>query len=141
MRIFSCAAVAAIFPGVVVCANPTLAAVYRCVDAGGAVSYQQIACSAESKPMQISDRPSGWSALRPGERALLKSYRDNEGARRREPRPSPAKPATVSKACWKKRKQLDAVRNRLHRGYRLKEADELHRKRSEYEDYLRQFCS
>ena len=141
MRIFSCAAVAAIFPGVVLCANPTLAAVYRCVGASGTVSYQQIPCSSESRPLNIRDRPSGWSALRPGERALLKSYRDSEGERRRKPQTSAGKPSTASKACWKKRKQLDAVRNRLHRGYRLKEADELHRKRTEYEDYLRQFCS
>ena len=93
MRIFSCAAVAAIFPGVVLCANPTLAAVYRCVGAGGTVSYQQIPCSSESRPLNIRDRPSGWSALRPGERALLKSYRDSEGERRR-------KPQTVRRVRW-----------------------------------------
>ena len=141
MRLCSCAAAAAIFLGVLSFGSPALAAVYRCVRASGDVSYQQMRCSYASKPMKLEDRASGWSALRPGERALLKSYRDRDGKRHRKPAASASKPATAAKACWKKRKQLDAVRNRLHRGYRLKEADELHRKQNEYEDYLRQFCS
>ena len=115
--------------------------VYRCVSGGGHVSYQQTRCSSESKPMHLKDRRSGWSGLRPGERALLNSYRNEEAARRRELPAQPKGRTEQSKSCWKKRKQLEAVRSRLHRGYKLKEADELHRKQNNYEDYLRQFCA
>jgi len=132
-------------PGVVlvtlVSASPARADVYRCVLNGGPVSYQQIPCSMESKPMDLEDRQSGWSALRPGERALLNSYRTEEAARRRELSARPKRRGEESKSCWKKRKQLEAVRSRLHRGYKLKQADELHRKQNNYEDYLRRFCA
>ena len=113
--------------------------VYRCVLDGGQISYQQIPCTLQSKPLEIRDASRGWSALRPGERRLLDSYRDKESGRRRAPGPSKPAPK-ASTACWKKRQQLDAVRSRLHRGYKLKEGSDLRRKQRGYEDYLRQFC-
>ena len=117
------------------------AAAYRCVLDGGQISYQQFPCNSESRKMHLKRQSGGGSALRPGERALLKHYRDRELARRRKTSRTPKKPAVESRACWKKRKQLEAVRARLHRGYRLREADELHRKENDYRDFLRQFCS
>lgn len=139
MRIFSAV------PGVILVtlfsASPARAGVYRCVLNGGLVSYQQIPCSMESKPMNLEDRRSGWSALRPGERALLNRYRNEEAARRREPPARPKRQDEESRSCWQRRKQLEAVRSRLHRGYKLKEADELHRKQNNYKDYLRRFCA
>jgi hypothetical protein len=79
--------------------------------------------------------------LRPGEQDLLNSYRIKDAARRRKPVSRSKKPATQPKDCWNKRKQLEAVRAKLVRGYKVKDSDELHRNRDNYEDYLRQFCS
>lgn len=141
MRMLIFSAVPSLVLVTLVSASPARADVYRCVLDGGHVSYQQIPCSSESKPMNLKDQRSGWSALRPGERALLNSYRNEEAARRRELSARPKRRVEESKSCWKKRKQLEAVRSRLHRGYKLKEADELHRKQNNYEDYLRRFCA
>jgi hypothetical protein len=115
--------------------------VYRCVLDGGHVSYQQFPCSNESKPMELKDRRSGWSSLRPGERDLLSSYRKKDAARRRKPSGRLKQPGTETSNCWNKRKQLEAVRSKLNRGYKLKEGDELHRKHDIYTEYLRQFCA
>jgi len=141
MRTLTCLAVTA-----VVLVNPFAVSrarteVYRCVLDGGHISYQQIPCTSQSKPMELKDQTTGWSPLRPGERSLLNSYRDEDAARRRKPSGLPEEPAKESKACWEKRKQLEAVRSHLRRGYSLREADELHRKLDDYDDYLREFCS
>lgn len=141
MRLFIVSAATVVFLVLSVSASPVPADVYRCLLDGGHTSYQQVPCNAESKPMKIKVRRNGWSALRPGEQALLESYRKKDAMRLREPSDRLKKQATESKVCWKKRKQLDAVRATLRRGYKLKEGDELHRKRDLYEDYLRQYCS
>jgi len=141
MRMLIFSAVSSAVLVTLVSASPARAGVYRCVLNGGHVSYQQFPCSMESKPMDLEDRQSGWSALRPGEKDLLNRYRNKAAARRHEPSGHSKRPAKESRTCWKKRRQLEAVRSRLHRGYKLKEADELHRKQNDYEDYLRQFCA
>ncbi|MCG6866246.1 MAG: DUF4124 domain-containing protein [Thiogranum sp.] len=141
MRVLTFSAISSVVLVVFISAPQAQADVYRCVSGGGHVSYQQTPCSSDSKPMHLKDRRSGWSALRPGERALLNSYRNEAAARRRELSARPKRRAEESKSCWKRRKQLEAVRSRLHRGYKLKEADELHRKQNNYEDYLRRFCA
>jgi len=141
MRTIICLAVTAVFIVLPFSAVQARADVYRCVLDGGHVSYQQIPCRNESTPMELKDRRSGWSSLRPGEQDLLNSYRNKDAARRRKPSGRSKKPATETKDCWNKRKQLEAVRSKLNRGYKLREGDELHRKRDNYEDYLRQFCA
>jgi hypothetical protein len=141
MRTLACLAVPAVCLAFAFSASRARAEVYRCVLDGGHISYQQMPCDAQSQPLDLKDQPSGWSPLRPGERKLLNSYLDKDAARRRQPADRPGKPATESTACWKKRKQLEAVRARLHRGYKLQEGDALHRKHDDYQDYLRQFCS
>ena len=141
MRTFFCLALCALFVVVPFSVSRARTEVYRCVLDGGHVSYQQFPCSHQSKPMKLRTRQSGWSALRPGERALLNSYRDKDAARRRKPAGQSKKQAADSRDCWNKRKQLETVRSKLHQGYKLKESDALHRKRDHYEDYLRQFCS
>jgi hypothetical protein len=140
MRTFTRLAVAAFVLVVPFAVCRARSSVYRCVLNGGQISYQQIPCSPQSKPVEIRDTSRGWSPLRPGERRLLDSYRDKGAGRRRAS--TPPKPAPkASTACWKKRQQLDAVRSRLHRGYKLKEGDDLRRKQRGYEEYLRQFCA
>jgi hypothetical protein len=142
MRTFICLAVTTVFLVVPFSASRARADVYRCVVLdGGHVSYQQIPCSSESKPMELKDRRSGWSALRPGEQDLLNDYRNKDAARRRKPSGRSKKPDTGTRDCWNKRKQLEAVRSKLNRGYKLKEGDELHRKRGNYTEYLRKFCA
>jgi len=141
MRTFFCLALAAFFLVVPYSVSHARTDVYRCVLDGGHVSYQQFPCSHQSKPMKLRTRQSGWSPLRPGEQDLLNSYRSKDAERRRKPSGPSEKTATDTRDCWNKRKQLEAVRSKLHRGYKLKDADALHRKRDHYEDYLRQFCS
>ena len=75
MRVLTFSSVSSVFLFVLISSPRAQADVYRCVSGGGHISYQQIPCSSESKPMQLKDRRSGWSSLRPGERALLNSYR------------------------------------------------------------------
>jgi hypothetical protein len=141
MRSLVCLALSAVLLVFVCSASRARTAVYRCVLENGHISYQQIPCKDQGKPMALNDQRSGWSPLRPGEQSLLKSYRDKDAARRRAPSERPAQPPAETRACWQKRKQLEAVRAKLHRGYQLKEGDELHRKLENYQDYLRQFCS
>ncbi|HED18570.1 MAG TPA: DUF4124 domain-containing protein [Gammaproteobacteria bacterium] len=141
MRTITCLAVTAAFLVVPFPASDARADVYRCVLDGGHVSYQQIPCHYGSKPMALKDRRSGWSSLRPGEQALLNSYRKKDAARRRKPPGAHQKSVKETRSCWNKRKQLEAIRSKLRRGYKLKEGNELRRKRDNYDDYLRQFCS
>lgn len=115
--------------------------VYRCELNDGQISYQQIPCHSGSEPMRLEHRRSGWSRLRPGERALLDSYREKDTASRRKPAGRAKAPLGTDKSCWDKRTQLEAIRSKLRHGYTLKESDQLRRKRDNYKDYLRQFCS
>jgi len=141
MRTYTCLVITTIFFIVPFSAPRARTDVHRCVLEDGHISYQQIPCSDKSKPMELKDHRSGWSSLRPGELDLLNNYRSKDAMRYRQPSGQPKKPARQTEACWNKRRQLEAVRSRLRRGYKLKESDELHRKQDNYEDYLRQYCS
>ncbi len=140
MRILACLAAIAVFYTLSPSMAWARARVYRCVQPDRHISYQQIPCEEGSGPIDLDNSRSGWTALRNGEKELLRSYRNrdsrvhNRTVRRKTPE-------RESKSCWKKRKQLEAVRSRLRRGYTLDESYELRRKRENYEDYLRQFCS
>ncbi len=139
MRIFPCVVTFVLI--VVVCpVSASRTSVYRCVQADGHVSYQQIRCHFEDSPMVLKDRPSGWSPLRPGEQALLDRYRKRDAERRRKPLAERKKQVKESRTCWTRRKQLEAVRAKLRHGYNLGEGEGLHRKQDDYRDFLRQFC-
>ncbi len=135
---FSLTVVLSVLPFLVPVAR---AAVYRCVGDDGLVSYQQIRCHSKDKPLILRNTRSGWSSLRPGEKALLKRYRKKDAARRRKPHSEARKTLKETPACWNRRKQLEAARAKLRRGYTLQEGETLHRKRDNYADYLRLFCS
>lgn len=114
--------------------------IYRCVQDNGRISFQQTRCDMRSQPLRLDTAPSGWSALRPGERQLLEQYqRPAAPPAHHRPESRPRADANA-KACWKARRQLQAVRAHLRRGYRLGEAPALRRKRDDYADYLEQFC-
>ena len=124
------------------CSSPAACAeVYRCVQDNGHVSYQQIRCHQNSKPLALNYHRSGWTALRSGERALLDSYRDKDAAqKRKQPFASP-EAGKDAKACWARQTRLEAIKSKLRQGYTLRESKMLRRQRSNHEDYLRQFCS
>jgi len=141
MRIFPGFALAGMLSVVSILMPAARASVYRCIGEDGRISYQQIRCDSEAKPMRFKDRQSGLSALRPGEKALLKRYRKKDAERYRKPRVRDRTSAKDARACWDRKKQLEAVRAKLRHGYTLKEDDALHRKRDNAEAYLRKFCS
>jgi len=141
MRIFPYIVMAAIIGVVPSFVPAAYAAVYRCVGEDGHVSYQQIRCHSKARPMALKDGQHGWSPLRPGEQALLDHYRRKDAAQRRTPYVERKKSTEASRSCWERRKQLETVRAKLRRGYTLKEDEALHRKRDNYQDYLRKFCS
>ena len=141
MHTLTCLAVTTVILAAPVSSSLARVNVYRCELDDGQISYQQIPCHGGSEPMRLNNRRSGWSQLRPGERALLDSYREKDAASRRKPAGRAKAPLRTNKSCWNKRTQLEAVRSKLRRGYTLKESDQLRRKRDNYEDYLRQFCS
>lgn len=123
-----------------VCALSAAGKVFRCVADDGHISYQQFACAFGSEPMKIQRRPSGWTPLRPGEKRLLEAYR-SKAAALPPPGTSPAKgPTREALACWKREKQLDALRAQLRRGYTVGEGQRLRRRSAEHRDYLRRFC-
>ncbi len=141
MNNLTCLAVTTVILAAPVSSSLARVNVYRCELDNGQTSYQQIPCHGGSEPMRLNNRRSGWSRLRPGERALLDSYREKDAANRRKPAGRAKAPVRTNKFCWDKRTQLEAVRSKLRRGYTLKESNQLRRKRDNYEDYLRQFCS
>jgi len=115
--------------------------VYRCVQDNGHISYQQIRCHQNSKPLPLNHRRSGWTALRSGERALLNSYRKKDAAQKRRQPDANRESDKQAKACWTRQTRLNAIKSKLRRGYTLKEGNKLHRQRSDHQSYLRQFCS
>jgi len=141
MHALTCLAVTTVILAVPVSSSLARVNVYRCELNNGQISYQQIPCHSGSEPMRLDNRRSGWSQLRPGEKALLDSYRKKDATSRRNPASRTKTPVKESASCWNKRTQLKAVRSKLRRGYTLKESNQLRRKRDNYEDYLRQFCS
>jgi hypothetical protein len=138
MTAFTRIAAAAAVVSIVLCVSSTQAAVYRCKHEGH-VSYQQFRCHADSEPMRLHGQ-SGWSALRPGEKRLLQSYRERQSSRQQPMKRDDTLTRSEQKACWKKRRQLEALNTRLRRGYRLRDSDRLRQNRDNYQDYLRDFC-
>lgn len=124
------------------CSVSTLCAeVYRCVKNDGHISYQQIRCHQNSKPMAINHSRTGWSGLRTGEQALLGDYRKRDAVQKQKPQADILKTDGKTEACWTRKTQLDAVKAKLRRGYNIREGEKLHQQRSDHEGYLRQYCS
>ena len=117
------------------------AEVYRCVKNDGHISYQQIRCHQNSKPMAINHSRTGGSGLRTGEQALLREYQKRDAVQKRKPQADNLKTDGETRACWSRKARLDAVKARLRRGYNIKEGEKLHQQRSDHEGYLRQYCS
>lgn len=115
--------------------------VYRCELDNGQLSYQQFPCSGEGARIELKTRKSGWSALRKGEKSMLDAYKKRDSSSRGRHVYVAKKPVTDARTCRNRRRQLDAIRLKLRRGYKLQESDELHRKRDDHADFLRQYCS
>jgi len=117
------------------------AAVYRCLQDDGHVSYQQVRCHQNSKPLSIRQSRTGSSGLRSGERALLGEYQKRKPGGAPKPQGENSTADKKTESCRTRKTQLDKVKEKLRRGYNIKEGDRLHQQRSDHEDYLRQFCS
>jgi len=114
---------------------------FRCVEANGGISFQKIRCTGQGEPIQVGSVQGGWTSLRSGEKALLKTYRERDAKRRQRThkvvkKTQPAETTT----CWNKRKRLDAVKAKLRRGYKPSQGEGLRRQRNNYEEYLEKFC-
>lgn len=119
------------------------ARVYRCPQADGSVSFQQMACQ-QGEVLRIEVPATGWSGARPEKK--------QKTAATPKPRVASARPAArqgsqtdwqgkgESKACWGKRQRLEKARAKLRRGYQPAQGERLRRQRDEYEEYLRRFC-
>ncbi len=141
MRTFPGPALATVLSLVMVMTPAAHASVYRCIGKEGRISYQQIRCHSEARPMRLKDRQRGLSALRPGEKALLKYYRKKDAERYRKHRGRERKSTRDARMCLDRKKQLEVVRAKLRHGYTLKEDAALHHKRDAAQAYLRKFCS
>lgn len=107
---------------------------YRCTR-NGKVEFRQTACpDGEQAITEVIDQSGGISPIEPGLRL---------------DHPTPEKPHSVrekteSKAteerCWKTRQRLEWVERRLRAGYKPSQSEGLHRKQTEYDEYLKRFC-
>jgi hypothetical protein len=108
---------------------------YRCTR-DGAVEFRQTACpEGEQAITQVIDRNKGITPAEPGLRLI---ERQQEA-----PKPPVGVKQTqraTSERCWKTAKRLESVERRLRAGYKPSQYDGLHRKQTEYEEYLRLFC-
>jgi len=117
------------------------AVVYRCVNDDGHVSYQQVRCHQNSKPLAINHSRTGWTGLRSGEQTLLGDYRKRDARKKATPQRENPKADNKTKVCLARKTRLAAVKAKLRRGYNIKESEKLHQLRNDHEGYLRQFCS
>ncbi len=114
---------------------------FRCVQANGHLSFQKTRCAGEGSSIEVAAVQGGWVSLRPGEKTLLKFYRQRDAKRRQGRRKVAKKSKPVEDAsCWKKRKQLDAVGRKLRRGYKASQGEGLRLRRKNYTEYLKKFC-
>ena len=127
------------FPNTVVFAAEQ---VFHCIQDDGRSSFQRTRCAGEGESIVVDTVQGGWTSLRPGEKSLLKSYRERDARlKRRSRKPaSKTKPAETT-SCWSKRRRLDAVQAKLRRGYKPSQGEGLRRKRDDYTEYLKKFCS
>jgi hypothetical protein len=111
---------------------------YRCTR-DGVVEFRQTACAeGEQEITEVIEQSAGITPAEPGLRLERETRRNKpEKSRRRDARQSPA----VSERCWKTEKRLETVQRRLRAGYKASQYDGLHRKQSQYEEYLRMFCA
>lgn len=141
MRASNSLAIATIFLAAS-CSNfAVYAGVYRCVGDDGHISYQQIRCHQNSKPLTINRNQTGWSGLRKGERGLLNTYQKKDAGRKRRKRSENPETTGDNKACRARREQLDAVKSRLRRGYNIRESANLHQQRRDHQSYLKHYCT
>ncbi len=120
------------------------AQVYRCTQADGSISFQQQACAGDGERIETGEAQPVWSSLRSGEKSLYKQYRkrDQERQKRKLAKSNARKKPgqAEQRACWNKRKQLEAVSAKLRRGYSPATGESLRRRRDNHQDYLRTFC-
>lgn len=114
----------------------TMASVYRCPDASGAVLFQQMPC-AEGVELELDVRATEWVAAPESKSDKRKApVRKNPRQRTQLARES----ARQEKACWKARQRIEKIEWALRKGYKPARGERLRQQRREQQDYLRQFC-
>ena len=115
--------------------------IFRCIQADGSPSFQKTQCVGQGESVVVGSVQGGWTSLRSGEKALLKTYRDRNAKHKRRSRKVAKKTKSIeTAACWNKRKRLNAVSAKLRRGYKSSQGEGLRRKRDNYEEYLHKYC-
>ncbi|MGD8588710.1 MAG: hypothetical protein PVG22_07730 [Chromatiales bacterium] len=107
---------------------------YRCTR-NGMVEFRQTACpDGEQAITEVIEQSGGISPIEPALRL--------EPATPHKPHTGHAtgQPQAAQERCWKTRQRLEWVERQLRAGYKPSQYEGLHRKQSQYEDYLRRFC-
>jgi hypothetical protein len=107
---------------------------YRCTR-DGRVEFRQTACpDGQQELTEVIEQSGGISPIEPTLRLEQPApEKSKSGIETRRPRAS-------EERCWKTRQRLEWVERRLRAGYKPSQYEGLHRKQSEYEEYLRRFC-
>ncbi|MCW8921170.1 MAG: DUF4124 domain-containing protein [Sedimenticola sp.] len=114
----------------------TLASVYRCPDASGAVLFQQMPC-AEGVELELDVRATEWITTpesKPDKRKTQARKRPRQKSQLAR------ESARQEKACWKARQRIEKIEWALRKGYKPARGERLRQQRREQQDYLRQFC-
>lgn len=114
------------------------AAVYRCIGQDGEPRFQQHACAGGGGRVEVPPPALRWDPLRPAERQLVEQYREAERVVY-PAEPSAARPAS-ERSCWKKRRSLERLSERLRHGYRAGQGERLRSRRDDLAEYLRRYC-
>jgi hypothetical protein len=109
--------------------------VYRCT-LNGETEFSQTPCrEGEQQVTVVEPQSRGMSPIKP--------------ALRMEPKVPANKPKKITEKtkdkdnlekCWRARKKLERVEQRLRAGYKASQYQRLHNRQDEYEEYLRLFC-
>jgi hypothetical protein len=113
--------------------------IYRCTAEDGAIEFRQFPCHERdaSRELELDTPPVGWVPPKP--EATPKPAQRAKGARKTETR-STLRKDRYADQCWKKRQQMEEINARLRHGYRPDQGVTLRRRRSQHEEFIRQFC-
>lgn len=116
--------------------------IYRCQPPGGTPTFQQVPCSGDGALVELPEPAARWEPLRPGEQSLLDQHEARQQRRQRAPKSSRRQPARAAsdRACWEKRRRLDAVAAKLRRGYKPAQGERLRRRRDNLGDFVNRYC-
>lgn len=122
--------------------TPAQTTVYRCTDPSGGIELRQTRCTSATREQKLTveDRRTGWVPPQPTDSPAPKKSERSRRKSQESPDESKLDPKQTER-CWKKGKQLEEVNWKLRHGYESSEGVKLRRRRTEYEEYRRRYCS